>query len=45
MPSRISPLDPGEAADDEVNELLHEAGEEWHEDTAYFGVIAQAALT
>lgn len=45
MTSRISPLQPGDAADDEVNEFLRKAAEGWYEDTAYFGAIAhQPAL-
>lgn len=40
MPSRIEPLAPGEANDDEVNRILEESETDWYRDSAYFGVVA-----
>lgn len=40
MPSRIDPIDPGEAAEDSVNALLREAEESWYGDAAFFGAMA-----
>lgn len=40
MPSRIKPISPGEADDEEVNRFLREAAEGWYEDSAFFGAMA-----
>jgi len=40
MPSRIAPIAPGEAEDEEVNQYLREAAEGWYEDSAFFGAMA-----
>lgn len=40
MPSRIRPLEPGEADDPEVNERLQETAEGWYGDSAFFGAMA-----
>jgi uncharacterized peroxidase-related enzyme len=40
MPSRIRPLEPGEAKDAEVNERLQETAEGWYGDSAFFGAMA-----
>ncbi len=40
MPSRVTPMKPGESSDAEVNELLQQAKDGWWNDTAMFGVIA-----
>lgn len=40
MPSRIEPIAPGEADDEETNRFLREAGEGWYEDSAFFGAMA-----
>lgn len=41
MPTRISPLKPGESPDPAVNELLHQARDSWWGDPAMFGVIGR----
>lgn len=41
MPTRITPIKPGESPDAEVNELLQQASEGWWQDTAMFGTIAR----
>jgi len=38
--SRIDAVRPGEAADEEANQLLHEAREGWYCDSAFFGAMA-----
>jgi alkylhydroperoxidase family enzyme len=40
MTARIPIVDPGESADEAVNELLHQAADEWYEDAAFFGAMA-----
>lgn len=40
MPSRISPIEPGEADDPEVDDRLRETAEEWYGDSAFFGAMA-----
>lgn len=40
MPSRIEPLEPGQAGDDQANQILAESEEGWYKDSAYFGVLA-----
>lgn len=40
MVSRIEPIAPGEAQDDEVNQFLREAADGWYEDAAFFGAMA-----
>jgi len=40
MPSRIEPLKPGQAGDDQANQILAESEEGWYKDSAYFGVLA-----
>ncbi len=40
MPSRIAPLEPGQADDDQANQILAESEEGWYRDSAYFGVLA-----
>lgn len=40
MPSRIGHVRPGDATDQAVNELLHEAEEGWYGDAAFFGAMA-----
>ncbi len=40
MPSRIRPLEPGEADDPEVNDRLRETVEGWYGDSAFFGAMA-----
>ena len=41
MATRITPLAPGEAADDETNQLLADGRDGWWADAAMFGVIAK----
>lgn len=38
--SRIEPIAPGEAADEEINRFLREAQKGWYEDSAFFGAMA-----
>lgn len=38
--SRITPLEPGEAEDDETNDRLRETAEGWYGDSAFFGAMA-----
>jgi len=33
-------VEPGESTDEQVNDLLREASEEWYEDAAFFGAMA-----
>lgn len=40
MPSRIDPIEPGEADDEEVNTVLRESEDAWYRDSAYFGAVA-----
>lgn len=40
MADRIPIVEPGESADENVNELLREATAEWYEDAAFFGAMA-----
>lgn len=40
MASRIDPIAPGEASNEEVNRYLREAAEGWYEDSAFFGAMA-----
>lgn len=40
MPSRIEPVEPGQADDDRANQILAESEEGWYKDSAYFGVLA-----
>ncbi|MFD1589166.1 carboxymuconolactone decarboxylase family protein [Halorientalis brevis] len=40
MPDRLSIVEPGESADQDVNALLREATEDWYEDAAFFGAMA-----
>lgn len=40
MSSRIDPIEPGEADDDAVDELLREAESDWYGDAAFFGAMA-----
>jgi alkylhydroperoxidase family enzyme len=40
MSSRIDPIEPGEAADEEVEAILRESREGWYRDSAYFGAVA-----
>lgn len=40
MNSRVTPIDPGDAQDERVNELLQEAADEWYGDAAFFGAMA-----
>lgn len=40
MASRIEPISPGEADDEEVNRYLREAATGWYEDSAFFGAMA-----
>lgn len=41
MPTRITPLTPGESPDAQVNELLSAARDSWWADSAMFGVIGR----
>ena len=41
MPTRITPIRPGESPDSEVNELIQQSAEGWWQDTAMFGTIAR----
>jgi alkylhydroperoxidase family enzyme len=41
MSSVITPLEPGESSDPEVNELLQQAVEGWWNDSAMFGVMGR----
>ena len=40
MPDRIPIVEPGESADEAVNDLLREATDDWYEDAAFFGAMA-----
>lgn len=40
MPSRIRPVKPGEADDEEVNDRLRDTSEGWYGDSAFFGAMA-----
>lgn len=40
MTERIPIVEPGESADEAVNDLLREATEDWYEDAAFFGAMA-----
>ncbi|HZD66535.1 MAG TPA: hypothetical protein VE152_10605 [Acidimicrobiales bacterium] len=41
MPTRITPLTPGQSPDSQVNELLDQARASWWGDSAMFGVIGR----
>jgi hypothetical protein len=41
MPTRVTPLGPGESPDAEVNELLAGARSSWWADASMFGVIGR----
>jgi alkylhydroperoxidase family enzyme len=43
MTSRIDPIEPGDADDPEVDDLLREAETGWYGDAAFFGAIAHDA--
>jgi len=38
--SRLEPIAPGEAADDDINEILESTADGWWQDSRMFGVIA-----
>ncbi|MFC4542970.1 carboxymuconolactone decarboxylase family protein [Halosolutus amylolyticus] len=40
MSSRIEPIEPGDADDETVNEILRESERGWYKDSAYFGAVA-----
>jgi alkylhydroperoxidase family enzyme len=40
MTGRIPIVEPGESADEAVNDLLREATDDWYEDAAFFGAMA-----
>lgn len=40
MTGRPEPIGPGEADDEEVEEILRESEEGWYRDSAYFGAVA-----
>jgi AhpD family alkylhydroperoxidase len=44
MPSRIEPINPGDATDESVNDLLREAEEGWYGDAAFFGAMAHQTI-
>lgn len=41
MPSRVTPIKPGESSDPKVNEILESARSGWWADTSMFGVIGR----
>ena len=38
--ARLEPIEPGEAADDDINEILQSTTDGWWQDPRMFGIIA-----